>query len=190
MDNCNASIFRPQALRRYTERSVEPVFPQLAPPRSFAMLWVLLVGLASFGGLALLCTLPVYVRGVATLSTSIRDQQGRAIAAVFVQDDQLCRLRIGQRVLFKAGSSGAAVSARIVSIYPGALAQQLADDTLDQPASAAPTLAGSEAVALAELDPASTLDNARTRFPGRCEATVEVGSRRVISLFSWGQSNQ
>jgi hypothetical protein len=183
-----APVFRPEALRRYAERAPEPSFPMSVAPRAFLLLWVLLATLVVTGAVALCLPVPVYVGGVAALTVSKMDGQSRPLIAVFMPADQLPRLRIGQRVLIRRTSGGPRETGRIASIYPGILTKQQIENLVDHTASAALTLAGSKAVALAELDPASTIVRAGGNFPGCCEALVEVGSWRVISLLGSGQA--
>lgn len=184
------SIFRPQAMHRYAERAAEPVFPKSAMPRVFIMLWALLAVLAALASLALCSPVPIYARGVAAFALRDRNGQGRPLIAILMPIEQVARLRVGQRVLIRPALPGATEAARIAFIYPGILTPQQIQDLADNTASAALTEAGSKAVALAELDPASINVYARGGFPGGREALVEVGSRRVLSLIRWGQSTE
>lgn len=181
-------LFRPHALNHYAQRATEPVLPKCTAPGGFIGLWLLLAGLVSAGGLALCYPVPLYTRGVAAPIFSKSDRTGGPLIALFIPAETADRLRIGQRVLITVTPAGAPESAHVASVYPGTLTREQIDELVDHTASAAPTLAGLKAVALAELDPTSTTGLTRDNLPHCCEALVEVGSRRVINLFGWGQA--
>ena len=183
------SIFRAHALRQYAERAAEPVFPRSAAPTAFVSRWALFGALVCLACLALSSRVPIYVRGIAIIAASYTDEQGRPAMAIFIPSQESGRLRIGQRVLVRLTPSGPAETGRIATIRPGIMTEQQIRDLVDITASAALTLAGSKAVALAETDPASTIGPAGN-VPGCHEALVEVGSRGAITLLSWGQSTQ
>ena len=187
MQSSPKSIFRPQALRRYAERAVDPVFPKSAMPRAFILLWALLGLLGLLASLAFSSSVPIYARGVAAFALPGRQDQARKVVVILVPTNQVGRLQIGQAVLIRPGLHDVE-SARITFIYPEILSPQQIQDLADNTASSALTLGGSKVVALAELDPASANVYARGGFPGGREALVEVGSRRVLTLIRRGQS--
>jgi hypothetical protein len=179
------SIFRPEAVRRYEQRGAVPVFPKSVIPRAFILLWAALALLAGLALLVFCSPVPIYARGVAALASPDTFGQSSRLLVVLIPDDQASRLRIGQRVLFRTAMPVSTETARIVFIYPGTLTPQQIQALSDNTASCALTMAGSKAVALAELDPASANEYARSGFPGGCEALVEVGSLRVLTLIRW-----
>jgi len=188
MQRSPKSIFRPQAMRRYAERAVDPVFPKSAMPRAFMLLWALLGLLGLLASLAFSSSVPIYARGVAAFALPGGQDQARKLVVILVPTDQVARLQIGQRVLIRPGLLHDAPTGRITFIYPETLSQQQIQVLADNTASSALTVSGSKVVALAELDPASANVYARGGFPGGCEALVEVGSRRVLTLIRWGQA--
>jgi len=153
------------------------------------MLWLLLGLLAGAGTLAISYPVPLYAQGIAVLSSAASDTQGTPRFVLIMPVEQRALLRIGQRVLIRQNSAGPVAKGRITSIFPGNLTGSQIEHLIDQTASAGLTLTGSKAVALAELDPASTIVRARGNVPGCCEVLVEAGSRRAIALFRWGRSD-
>jgi len=175
-------------MRRYAERAVDPVFPKSAMPRAFMLLWALLGLLGLLASLAFSSSVPIYARGVAAFALPGGQDQARKLVVILVPTDQVARLQIGQRVLIRPGLLHDAPTGRITFIYPETLSPQQIQVLADNTASSALTVSGSKVVALAELDPASANVYARGGFPGGCEALVEVGSRRVLTLIRWGQA--
>jgi hypothetical protein len=64
-NNSNRSIFRADALRRYTQRQEQPVLPQFGSPYTLAYLWVLLALVLGSGSLAWFVKLGAYISGSA-----------------------------------------------------------------------------------------------------------------------------
>jgi hypothetical protein len=166
-------IFRPDAIRRYTQSRNEPVLPRFGRGVSPLLLWSLAVVFAACGlAVVLRAKLPVYVSGPAA-RVPHEAAGDRNLLVVFLPPEQRGRLRAGQRVSLRAEGQAQPFGGSLVAVEPAVARTQAVLERYGLGSCAAPD-AGEAAVALAE---AEVPPGARAEGPYR--ADVEIGARRL-----------
>jgi hypothetical protein len=188
------SIFRDEAIRRYAQGQDSAVLPQLISPRMFRLLFSLVALLLAGGAILWLMRIPVYASGMAIpispstspdrSFTSYADVAGnQTLVAVVLPGKNYSRLQIGQRVFWSFSKGGPRVSRLVVDIQPQVISPGVMRQELGLKGEAAAAINEPVALAFVRLEP--TPDNlpAATYAGTVFRADVEIGSRRVISLF-------
>lgn len=117
----NRSIFRADAVRRYTQSREESVLPPFVSPRTFTYLWILL-GLFGVSGFVAWCArVPVYASGLGV----VVDRRGKTndvgddvVVVAFLRPENHSRLRVGQTLLVQLDPAGERTRRPIIAIEP------------------------------------------------------------------------
>jgi hypothetical protein len=182
-DRSNPSIFRAEALQRYVQQQEKQVLPRFISPRSFVLLWVVLGLLGVAVGLAWLSRIPVYTSGSAAVVNEGEDGYGGAFLVAFFPPDSLPQLREGQALLVRLGREGQHLPRPIIEVAPEILSPEVARERFGLDSGTALVVDQPAAVAIAELEPVPAGLPASSYAGSVLRADVEVGSRRVLSLF-------
>ncbi len=113
-------IFRPKAVRHYSERRMKAVLPMFKAPRllkPLSLLAALLLPTALLGGLT---PLPTYSTGDAFRVGRGADGTGQNLYAVLLPADVRGQLRAGQRVLLSSEETSAVITCSVAEVLPGA----------------------------------------------------------------------
>lgn len=178
-------IFRPDALQRYTAGRDQAIALNLARPRVFLGLWVLLALLLL--GTALLCMvrIPVYTTGQAVV---IAPPSNAAIAAdrpawlLILPAQGAAPLQVGQtaRLLWNAGQDGEEI--QLLAVEPNALSPAAVSERYRLQGAAATVVTEPVWIGLADFK-APTSDLPAENYLGSV-ATFEMqtGSQSVLAL--------
>jgi hypothetical protein len=182
--NSNRSIFRADALRRYTQRQEQPVLPQFGSPYTLAYLWVLLALVLGSGSLAWFVRLPAYNSGSAVVIDRNRQDQGdgEVVAVAFFPPENLPLLQVGQMMFLGLDATGQRLGRTVIAVEPEILSPAAARQRFGFSAGTALPLTQPAAVAIARLEPLPPGLPARSYLGSVYPVAVEAGSRRVVSL--------
>lgn len=177
-------IFRPKAVRRYTHRQENPVFPSLVSPKSFMFLWALFGIIWACIILAALIDIPTYSKCLAVLTVSkvkTDSSDSETHATLLLPAEALPVLKPGQRVFLTIEGGDVHRRGRILFIEPDVINQNTAQERFSLGASPM-KFKGSVTVAMVRLDrdaaDPSSFDYAGSYY----EAQVEIGSGKLIEL--------
>ncbi|HLG62809.1 MAG TPA: hypothetical protein VKY19_12790 [Ktedonosporobacter sp.] len=183
MSQDRRSLFREGAIRRYMQRREKDVFPRLVSPPVFLCAW-LLFGLLLLGGLvAWWAEIPAFVEGsgiVLTPEQTRRFPNAATSILIFLPQAYAAQIHTGLPVRVQVDADGPAILSRIERIEPGiigpaAARQRYALDSEEEQAIDQPSVA-------ILVQPRQKL--ASSMYAGSLvQAQVQVGSRRVLSLF-------
>ncbi len=181
----NRPIFRPEAVRRYTEAREQSVLPKFVSPRIMVALWALVVLLILSGVAVWFTSTPVYASGLAivvdTENKPANIEEGIAILVLLPPEAQPA-LDEGKTILIEVNASSKPLKREIVAFEKDAskvnsILEELALDNHPAVAKAQPA-----AVAIVRLgDMPGTMpanDYVGTIF----RADIQVGFRRIASL--------
>jgi len=183
MSQDRRALFREGAIRWYMQRREKDVFPRLVAPPVFLCAW-LLFGLLLLAGLvAWWAEIPTFVDGsgvVLTPEQTHRFSKAATLILVFLPQTYAPQIHTGQPVRFQVGADGPEILSRIEQIEPGIISpaaarQRYALDSeegqvVDQPA-------------VVILVPPRQALNSSIYAGSLVHAQVQVGSRRILSLF-------
>ena len=188
------SIYRDEAVRQYapdrewqmsTRLAVHPFLPSLG-------IVLVLVAVALVG--AWLTEVPVYASGSAVVVAAppaaaggdFGDGQAESdvMVVAFVPSDSLGRLRVGQTLWLSHRASGERISQPIVAVEPEVRSPNAARQRFGLGGGTADELSGPVAVAVAQFAPQPRTPGLSTDayLGGVYDASVEIGSRRVLTL--------
>jgi len=180
------SLYRPEAVQRYLSAAQRGGLPRLVAPRVLIFLWFL-VGLLLVGGaFAWFAEVPVYATGQAVVVPA--SEPGRMgapafVVVAFLPPEDLGQLRVGQTALVDFLGRGERLANPLTTVLPHVSGPAAARQRFALDAGSAAAATGPSAVAIAQLarwpsgtDPASYVG-------GVYPVAIEVGSRRLISLF-------
>ncbi|HZO73022.1 MAG TPA: hypothetical protein VFB60_12545 [Ktedonobacteraceae bacterium] len=183
MSHDRRSLFREDAIRRYMQRREKDVFPRLVSPPVFLCAW-LLFGLLLLAGLvAWWAEIPTFVDGsgiVLTPEQTRRFPNAATSILIFLPQVYAAQIHTGQPVRIQVDADEPEILSRIEHIEPGIISpaaarQRYALDSEEGQAIDQPSI-----VILAQ--PRQKLDS--SVYAGSLvQAQVQVGSRRVLSLF-------
>ena len=183
MKDSHHTIFRPDALQRYSSGRQAPVFPRLVSPPVFMCLWVVLALLLAGGIGAWFFKVPIYVTGTATV---VKRTNGEIVIAAFFPPEQLPRVRAGQTLSLSSGGGGVRLFRTIVTVNPEITSPEAAGRQFASLTGAAHPVREPSAVAIADPQ-ASMFGFPAAAYRGSTlRAEVEVGSQRVILLLLGG----
>jgi hypothetical protein len=185
MKDANRSIFRADAVRRYTQSREESVLPRFVSPGTFTYLWILLGLLGVSGFVAWCARVPVYASGLGVVvdrrgkTNDVRDD---VVMVAFLRPENHSRLRVGQTLLVQLEPAGERTRRPIIAIEPKIVSPNAVQQRFALSAGAAHAVAQPSAVAIARFEPNPTNLPASTYVGSVYPVDVEVGSRRVLSL--------
>lgn len=166
-------IFRPDAIRRYTQSRAEPVLPRFGRGLSSRLLWALAFLFIACGvAVVLRAKLPVYASGHAA-RVPTESSGDKPLLVVFLPPEQRERLRAGQHVSLRGVGQTRSFGGSLVAVEPAAAQSEAVRERYGLGSCVVPD-AGETAVALAEVElPPGA------RAEGLYRADVEVGARRL-----------
>ncbi len=183
MTKAARSIFRSEAIKSYRERQEKAVLPHLVAPPIFLFLWVLLGLLLTAGLLAWSAQIPTYVEGEGIVFKQQPASAARppvAVALIFLPATSAPKVRAGLPVQLQLGSTGPTMTSRIDQVEPGILSPSVVRTRYALARSVAETLTEPVVVVSVQLGPGVPYQ----KYTGSMvSAQVQVGSRRVLSLF-------
>src|SRR5918999_1715348 len=185
MMTSNRSIFRPEAVRRYTEAREQSVLPKFVSPRIMVALWAL-VGLLILSGVAVWFTsTPVYASGLAivvdTRNKLANIEEGMAVLVLLPPEAQPV-LDEGKTILIQVNASSKPLEREIVAFEKDAskVNHILEEFGLENHPAVAKVQPGAVAIVRLEDMPGNVATN---NYIGTIfRADMQVGSRRVASL--------
>lgn len=186
MKNSNRPIFRPEAVRRYTETREQSVLPKFVSPRIMAALWTIVV-LLIFSGVAVwLTSMPVYASGLAivvdTENKPVNIEEGTALLVLLPPEAQPA-LDEGKTILIQVNASSKPLKSEIVAFEKDAskvVNRILEEFDLDNHPAVAK--AQPAAVAIVQLEDMEGNALANDYIGTIFRADIQVGSRRIVSL--------
>ncbi len=170
------AIFRKEAVEKYSQGRDKNVLPQFVLPPVFVFLWCLLALFVSAGVTAWLGQVPVYAISEGGIlldpGTSGSTANGEMAAVIFIPYSSSLHLQVGQPVNMQIGQTGPKISTAI-----GAVESQILS----------PSQVRKE-FAVAVTDPSIVVvvaveSNLSSYSGSPVQAQVEIGSRRLLSLF-------
>lgn len=186
-----ASLFRRQALEHYLQSQEKTVFPRLARPPVFLLLWTLLA-LAAFALLvAWLGQIPVYLSGpgviVGQAALPGRQIASPVMALVFVPvaPTHTLSIRSGAPVRLQIGTQGQLYTAAVDAVEPAILSPDEIQHRYAPGSRIFSLITGPSMVVSIKLGPAF----ASAAYAGSLiTAQIQVGSTSVLS--SWWETTQ
>ena len=185
MMTSNRSIFRPEAVRRYTEAREQSVLPKFVSPRIMVALWAL-VGLLILSGVAVWFTsTPVYASGLAivvdTRNKLANIEEGMAVLVLLPPEAQPV-LDEGKTILIQVNASSKPLEREIVAFEKDAskvnsTLEEFALDNHPVVAKAQPA-----AVAIVRLEDIPGNVPAKDYMGTIFRADMQIGSRRIAFL--------
>ncbi len=186
MNDAKRSIFRVEAVRRYTQHRETAVLPRFVSPRTFLGLWVLFGLLAVSGGLAWFARVPVYTSGPAIVvdarDNKLQEMPDDVLVVAFFPPENRSRLEVGQRLFLQFPPNGERLRRSIIAIEPEIYSPVAAQRRFALEPSAVLAVAHPAAVALARLEPVPAGVPAPGYVGSIGRVDIEVGSRRIVSL--------
>jgi hypothetical protein len=185
MQEANRSIFRVDALQRYTHHREAAVLPRQISPCTFRCLWLLLGLLVASTILAWCARVPVYASGSAVMidgGNSSPATTEEVLIVAFIPPEHLWRLRVGQVLLLQFDGRSKPLGTPIMAVEPEVSSPQMARRRFGLGESAAQAIAHPSAIALARLQPLPSGLPAAAYVGSIFRAQIEVDSRRVISM--------
>jgi hypothetical protein len=171
------SIFRNKALQKYAQGREKSVLPRLVAPPVFALFWIILAALTGAGVVAWLGQVPLYASGSGfVLSQGIAIARGddEAVAVILLPASYSGQLRTGATVRLQIGTAGPSLTRTVDTIDPHILSPS----------------AVRQCYGIGVLEPSFTATvRLGPALPSHLyagsmvQAQVQVGSRRLLSLF-------
>jgi hypothetical protein len=172
-----SSIFRKKAMQKYRQGQEKAILPRFVAPPVFLLLWILLIIFLSAGLLAWLGEIPVYVTGPGVLldsTNSTTQGSDQVVAVILVPYTSSLHLHTGQPVRLQLGQADPQQTGTVEAIDTHILS---ADDVrkryfieVTEPSIAITVVLGAHL-------------SARSSAGTAVSAQVQVGSRRLLSLF-------
>jgi hypothetical protein len=185
MKTSNRPIFRPEALRRYTEAREQSVLPKFVSPRIMVALWALVVLLILSGVAVWFTSTPVYASGLAivvdTENKPLNIEEGTAILVLLPPEAQPA-LDEGKIVLIQVNASSKPLKREIVAFEKDASKVNSILEGFDLANHPAVAKAQPAAVAIVRLEDMKENVPANDYVSTIFRADMQVGSRRIASL--------
>jgi len=185
MMTSNRSIFRPEAVRRYTEAREQSVLPKFVSPRIMVALWALVVLLILSGVAIWFTSTPVYASSLAivvdTRNKLANIEEGMAVLVLLPPDAQPV-LDEGKTILIQVNASSKPLEGEIVAFEKDAskvnsTLEEFALDNHPVVAKAQPA-----AVAIVRLEDIPGNVPANDYIGTIFRADMRIGSRRIAFL--------
>lgn len=168
----NRSVFREEALRRYSQARVEQVLPRLASPPVFQCLWAVAAMLVAGLIVCAWTEMPAYVSAPAI----VVPWKGSARVIAFFPPDAIHHLRLNRPLWIGAQTSVEREKAAIVSVEPRVTSPAEAKQIFGLSAGTLADAAGPSVIAVAEWERAPAAVGRIYR------AEVEIGSQSLLSI--------
>jgi hypothetical protein len=180
-------LFRPEAVRRYTEAREQSVLPRFVSPRIMVAVWALVLLLVLSAVAVWFTSTPIYASGPATVVDTVNKpaniipaniiEEGMAILVLLPSEAQPA-LDEGKTILIKVNTSSMPLKRKIVVFEKdvskvNSILEKFDLDNHPEVAKAQPA-----AVAIVRLEDMRGNDYVGTIF----RADMQVGSRRLASL--------
>ena len=149
MKDSHHTIFRADAIQRYSRGRQAPVFPHLVSPPAFMCLWVVLALLLAGGLAAWFFKVPIRVSGTATV---VNETNGEVVIVAFFPPEQLPRLRAGQKLVLSSSGGPGRLSQTIVAVNPEITSPYAARQQFASLVDAAHRISEPSAVAIARAE--------------------------------------
>jgi hypothetical protein len=114
------AIFRDSAIQAYRRGTTKDIVPRLTSRPAIACLWLLLAVLVAAAAVAWSVRVPAYV-GAQGVILGAGHGSGTTAAVLFLPPDQSARMRAGQPVHARIGSSGPSVLGAVARVEPGVI---------------------------------------------------------------------
>jgi hypothetical protein len=177
------SIFRDEAIKSYRQKQEKAVLPHLVAPPVFLFLWILLGLLLTAGLLAWLAQVPTYQQGDGIIlgqQSVSASRQREAVALIFLPATSAPKLRAGLPVQVQMSSTGLTLTSTIDKVEPGILSPSAARARYALARSVSQNLTEPVVAVSVRLAPGVSY---QAYVGSVVSAQVQVGSRRVLSLF-------
>jgi hypothetical protein len=161
------------------------VLPKLVSRGTFTIAWVLFAILIAAAATAWLTSVPVYANGTMVVVKQdgvSRDSNKEPSMVLLMPSETLASLKGGQEVLLWHHAN-ASLRSWIVAVEPAILSPQSAQERFSLSIGAASQIKGPVAVAFVRWQPLGADQSPLPYIGSFYDASVEVGSRPVISLF-------
>ncbi|WP_420644492.1 hypothetical protein [Candidatus Leptofilum sp.] len=181
-ENGKRSIFRAEAVRHYLHSQQEEIFPRFGSPYAFPYLWILICLLIVSLCFTWLVQIPVLISGQAVVIESPASPLANNLAlAIFLPPQYQNQLQEGQIVYVQSGLKGEPILQTIIAISPDVVSPLAASTVygVEPGAVNEPITVVLADFNLAELTSIPTATYIGSQF----SVQVEIGSRRLISLF-------
>ncbi len=106
------SIYRPEVVKRFTERQEQPVLPRYIRPRTFVCLWLLLALIATFAAAGWQVRVPERIAGTAAIVAA----PGGIDLIGFVPAGEATRLETGQAIDLRLPGRDGTITATVASV--------------------------------------------------------------------------
>ncbi|HEU5230056.1 MAG TPA: hypothetical protein VFU49_19710 [Ktedonobacteraceae bacterium] len=177
------SLFREDAMKRYMQRREKDIFPHLVSPPIFACAW-LLFGLLLLAGLvAWWGEIPTFVDGSGILLAQQQPDHPSnepTLILVFLPSGYFSQMHVGLPVHMQIGSDGIELLGKIEHVEPGIVSPADARKRYTLDSGAAQIITQPSVVVV--VKPRKEL-SVRLYAGSLVRAQIQVGSRRVLSLF-------
>ena len=182
MSQHRRSLFREDAMKRYMQRREKDIFPHLVSPPVFVCAW-LLFGLLLLAGLvAWWGEIPTFVDGsgilLAQRQTSLSNESPSIL--VFLSPLYVSKMHVGLPVHLQIGADGSEILGKVEQVEPGIVSPADARKRYALDSGEAQIITQPSVVIV--VTPHQKL-SARLYAGSLVHAQVQVGSRRVLSLF-------
>jgi hypothetical protein len=180
------SLYRPEAVQRYLSAAQQGVLPRFVAPRVLFVLWLLLGLLLAAGAAAWFVEVPVYASGQAVVVPP--SEPGAAglpsfLVVAFLPAENLAKLRVGQTALVDFVGRGERLANPLTAVLPEVSSPAAARQRFGLDAGTAAAVARPSAVAVARLVRWPPATEPASYVGGVYPVEIEVGSRRLLSLF-------
>ncbi len=180
----NRPLFRPEAVRRYTEAREQSVLPKFVSPQIMVALWALVVLLILSGVAVWFTSTPVYASGLAIVvdtRNKLANEEGMAILALLPPEAQPV-LDEGKTILIQVNASSKPLERRVITFEKdiSKVNRTLEEFALESHPAVAKAQPGAVAIVRLEDMPGNVPTN---NYIGTIfRADMQVGSRRIASL--------
>lgn len=176
------SIFRTKALQRYLENREKPVLPRLLTPPVFLCCWLLLAIVITAGIAAWFGQVPVYITGSGIILDNCQECRG-ATALLFLPPNPSFHLSVRMPIHLQIGTSGLQLNSTIATFRPDPLSPNQIRQQYGLGDNAFSLITQPSLIVTAQLDASIS---GRLYAGSLVTAQLQVGSRRLISLFPGG----
>lgn len=183
MSHDRRSLFRESALKRYMQRREKDVFPRLVSPPVFLCAWLLFCLLLLAGLIAWWAEIPTFVDGsglVLTPEQTHRFSNASTLILIFLPQAYASQIHVGLAVRAQVDADGPELLSRIDRVEPGIISpadarQRYGLDHTEEQIVVQPSV-------VILVKPSKDLTS-HVYAGSLVHAQIQVGSRRVLSLF-------
>lgn len=178
------SIFRAEAVQRYTRGKDRATLPRFTPPRTALLLLALSALLLGGGAAAWYAQFPVYASGVGVVldaAGAAPAARGGMALALFLPAEDLPSLRAGQNLFVVINKKGDRVSGTITSVEPEVSSPDASQKRFGLNAGASAAVSRPAAVAFTSLQAPSANLPPGAYAGSVYRVDVEVGRSRLVA---------